>query len=645
MKLFEIIPGPQTKPEHIEAMAEFAEKRLGKGIVFAKDTPNFIGNRIGVFSGNLTNKLMVDYDFTIEQVDALTGPVIGRPKMATYRLGDLVGLDVMAHVASNVREAATDDERLEIFEPFPWVEEMIKKGWLGNKTGQGFYKKVKGEGGKKEIQVLDWKKLEYRPKQKAKFASLEAANQQSGTKDKLKSIYYATDEGGKFVFQLLSEIFIYSANRIPEISDDIVNIDNAMKWGYNWKLGPFESWDAVGVEKSAAKMKEAGYEIPAWVDKMLAAGAKSFYKMEAGVNYYWDVAAEAYQEVPISPQIILLPSLKDRDQVVASNQGASIVDLGDGVICVEFHTKMNALGPDIANMLHKACDLVEEGQFEGIVLANHGSNFSVGANLMLVLFTAQEEEWDELLFMVKGLQDTYMRLKYLSRPVVAAPHQMALGGGCEACLHADRVVAAAETYIGLVEVGVGVVPAGGGTKELLIRNTEERLFRVQKGGIYPKDVYLLPFVARAFETIAQAKVATSAKEAKKMGFLRDADKISLNSDYRIKMAKDNVLAMNLAGYEAPEPLQKIRVMGREAMGTIDYVLYNMHKAGWITPHDITVARKVGWVLTGGEVLPDSEVSEQYLLELEREAFVSLCGTKETQARMAHMLKTGKPLRN
>lgn len=645
MKLFEIIPGPKTKPEYIEAMAQFAEKRLGKGVVFAKDTPNFIGNRIGVFSGCITNSLMQEFDFQVEQVDALTGTVIGRPKMATYRLADLVGLDIMGHVADNVYKNCPNDERLEVFKPSDWTAKMVEKGWLGNKTKGGFYKKVKGEGGKKEIQVLDWKTLEYRPKQKAKFASLEMANQQSGAKGKMKSIYFAKDEAGQFVFKLLSEILIYSANRIPEISDDIVNIDNAMKWGYNWKLGPFETWDALGVEKSAAKMKEAGYALPSWIDEMLAAGVSAFYKMENGVQYFYDVAAKGYKEVEISPQIILLPSLKDRNKVVAENKGASIIDLDDGVICLEFHSKMNSLGADIISMMDKSCDLIEEGKFEGLVIANHGGNFSVGANLMLVLFSAQEEEWDELEFMVKKLQDTYMRLKYLCKPVVAAPHQMALGGGCECCLHADRVVAAAETYIGLVEVGVGVIPAGGGSKELLIRNTEERLFRVQRGGVYPKDVFLLPFVARAFETIAMAKVATSAKEAIKMGIMRGTDKVALNADYRIKMAKDNVLALNLEGYEPPKPMNKIRVMGRDVKGTLNYVLYNMHKAGFATPHDITVGNKLAYVLSGGEVLPNTEVTEQYLLDLEREAFVSLCGTKETQARMAHMLKTGKPLRN
>ncbi len=644
MKLFEIIPGPKTAPESIADMARFAEDVLGKGVVFCKDTPNFIANRIGVFSGSYTNKLMMDMDFSIEQVDALTGPVIGRPKMATFRLADLVGLDIMGHVAGNVYDNAPDDERREVFTGPDFMKKMLEKGWLGNKTGGGFYKKVKGEGGKKEILVLDWKTVEYRPKEKVKFASLQAAKQMGG-KAKMRALYFADDPAGEFVFKLLSETLIYSANRIPEISDDIVNIDNAMRWGFNWKMGPFETWDALGVAKSAEKMKAAGLALPKWVEQMLSAGVESFYKMEDGASFYYDIPAGAYKQVEPNPNIISLPALKDRQKLVAGNKEASIVDLGDGVICVEFHSKMNSLGAGTVSMLDKACDLIEADEFEGIVVANQGSNFSVGANLMMVLFTAQEEEWDELNFMVKKLQDTYMRLKYLKRPVVSAPHQMALGGGCEVCLHSDRVVAAAETYIGLVEVGVGVIPAGGGTKELLIRNTHERVFKIERGGVYPKQVFLLPFVARPFQQIAMAKVATSAREAQKMGILRPVDKVSINADYRIKRAKDNVLALNLAGYEPPRPLNNIRVMGNWAMGTIEYVLYNMQRAGLATPHDVTVGKKVAHVLTGGNVLPDTEVSEQYLLDLEREAFLSLCGTRETQARMAHMLKTGKPLRN
>ncbi len=645
MKLFEIIPGPQTDPQLIADMADFAEKVLGKGVVFAKDTPNFIANRIGVFGMSYLNQLIDEMGLSFEEVDALTGTVLGHPKMASYRLADLVGLDTLGHVATNVYDGCPDDEEREIFSPPAWFRQMIDNNWLGNKTGGGFYKKSKDEKGKKQILVLDRESMEYRPTKKAKFASLEAAKQLSGFKAQMKSLYYGADQAAEFTFRHMSAGLIYAANRIPEIADDIVNIDNAMKWGFNWKAGPFESWDILGVEKAANKMREAGLTIPSWVEEMLAAGHVSFYKSENGQRYYYDLATQDYVAEEVSPNLILLPSLKERNKTVLENKGASLIDLDDGVLCVEFHTKMNSLGADIMTMVDKACNLVEEGQFEGLVFANHGSNFSVGANLMMVLFIAQEEEWDELEWMIKKFQDTLMRVKYLDAPVVAAPHQMALGGGCEVCLHSDRVVAAAESYIGLVEVGVGVIPAGGGCKELLLRNTYERVFTVQKGGLYPKQIYLLPFVARAFESIAMAKVATSGPEAISMGILRPTDKISVNADFRIKKAKDNVIAMKLAGYNAPRPIGKVRVMGAEAMGVFNYAVYNMHKAGYITDHDVTVAKEVARILTGGDVLPDTEVSEQHLLDLERESFLRLCGTPQTQARMAHMLKTGKPLRN
>ena len=644
MKLFEIIPGSKTDPGIIADMARFAEDVLGKGVVFCKDTPNFIANRIGVFNGNLTNKLMMDLDLSVEQVDALTGTAIGRPKMATYRLGDLVGLDTMGHVGNNVFENCPDDERREVFQPPEWLKEMVGKGWLGDKTKQGFYKKTKDAEGKKQILVLDWKTLEYKPVSKPKFASLEAAAQAGGPAKKTAAMYYAKDQGGQFVFKLLSEMLIYTANRVPEISDDIVNIDNAMRWGFNWEMGPFEVWDALDLSKSLAKMKEAGYAVPEWVEKMAADGKTSFYKKENGQRLFYDLASGEYQPEPVNPNVILLKSLKERQKVVWENKACSLLDLDDGVLCMEFHSKMNSIGPDLIPAVNKACELLAN-DFEGMVVANQGRNFSVGANLMLVLFTAQEEEWDELEFMIRKLQEATMRIKYLPKPVVAAPHQMALGGGCEMTLCADKVVAAAESYVGLVEVGVGVLPAGGGCKELLLRNTYERVFTVQRGGIYPKQINLLPFVARAFETIAMAKVATSAKEAIKLGIWRDSDRVSMNGDHRIKIAKDTVLGMLGAGYQPKRPASKVRVMGRDAMGVFKYAVYNLAKAGLATPHDVTVATKVAEVLTGGNVLPDTEVSEQYLLDLEREAFLWLCGTRETQARMAHMLKTGKPLRN
>jgi 3-hydroxyacyl-CoA dehydrogenase len=442
--------------------------------------------------------------------------------------------------------------------------------------------------------------------------------------------------------QLTCDCFFCSANAIS-LSGEIVNVDGAMRRGFAWRQGPFESWDSIGVKKSVDKMKKAGYAIPAWVEEMLGSGKETFYKRELGVTYYYDIPARDYRPVPVKPGIILLPSLKDREKKVAGNKGASLVDIGDGVACLEFHTKMNALGDDIINMIYKSADIVSR-DFLGLVIANHGDNFSAGANLPLVLFTAQEEEWDEMEWMVKTAQDSFMRLKYLDKPVVAAPAGMALGGGCEICLASDRVRYAAETYMGLVEAGVGLIPAIGGTKEMLIRNTEH-LFEVQPGGVYPKQIELVPFVARAFETIALAKVATSGPEAVKFGFLRPTDKMTVNRDYLIEDAKKTVLAMHMEGYTPPEPLQEIRVAGENTYALIKMAIWTLNKQGYALAHDMVVAEKVAYVLCGGRVHADTRVSEQYLLDLEREAFVSLCGYPQTQARIQHMLTTGKPLRN
>jgi 3-hydroxyacyl-CoA dehydrogenase len=459
----------------------------------------------------------------------------------------------------------------------------------------------------------------------------------------VKSLYYAKDLAGKFTFGHVSDMLIYAANRIPEIADDIVNIDNAMKWGFGRKMGPFEMWDAVGVSKSVTKMKEAGYDIPSWVQELLDSGTESFYKKEAGVLYYYDIPTRDYREVPVKPGIILLPSLKDRGKQVAGNTGASLIDIEDGVACLEFHSKMNAIGEDIIGMIVQSADIVSK-DFEGLVIANHGTNFSVGANLAMVLFAAQEEEWDDLDWAIKALQDALMKLKYLDKPVVAAPAGMALGGGCEICLASDRVRFAAETYMGLVEVGVGVIPAGGGCKELLIRNTEH-LFEVQKGGVYPKQIEFMPFVARAFETIAMAKVSTSGPEAIKLGYLRPTDKLTVNRDYLIENAKKTVLAINLEGYTPPRPREDIRVPGENTYAMLKLALWTMHEQGFALDHDVTVGTKLAYVLCGGNVLENTKVSEQYLLDLEREAFLSLCGDPKTQARIEHMLTTGKPLRN
>ena len=643
MKLLEIISGPDTLPEVVEAVARVGEEQLGKGIVYAKDTPNFVANRIGMYSMMRAIRVMQELGLTVEAVDKITGPAIGNPKSASFRTADLVGLDTMAHVSANVYDSATHDECRSEFEVPDVLKTMIERSFLGDKTGGGFYKKSVDEKGKKQILSMDLNSFEYTPQEKVRFASLEAIKTLEETPDKIRGLYYAKDKAGQFTFKTTSESLIYTANRIPEIADDIVNIDNAMRWGFARELGPFEVWDELGVKKSSAKMKEAGYVIPSWVQEMLDAGLEAFYKSENGTRYFYDVASKTYKELEIVPQIVLLPSLKDRNKTVAGNKGATLIDLGDGVACLEFHTKMNALGTDIISMMLKSSDIVSR-DFEGLVLGNHGVNFSAGANLYMILFASQEEEWDDLHWEVAQLQKAFMKLKYLDKPVVAAPAGMALGGGCEVCLAADRVRAAAETYIGLVEVGVGLLPAGGGCKEMIIRNTEH-LFDVPKGGVYNRQIDLLPFVARAFETIAMAKVATSGPEAQKMGLFRSTDKITINRDYLIHDAKQTVLAMNAEGYRPPRPKDDIRVMGTDGIAIFDYVVYTMHKGGYITDHDVTVAKKVGRVLCGGEVLPDTRVSEQYLLDLEREAFVSLCGDRKTQARIQHMLTTGKPLRN
>ena len=643
MKLLEIAQGPDTLPEVVEILACTCEKVLGKGIVYAKDTPNFVANRIGVFSLLYAIRVMKDLGLTVEAVDSLTGPVIGHPKSASFRTADMVGLDTLVHVAGNVYEGAPDDERREMFTVPDFIKEMIGGKLLGEKAGQGFYKKDRDSKGKKVILSLDYKTLEYTPQENVKIPSMEAAKNLSGTGQRIQSLYYSDDAAGQFTFRTLTETLIYSANRIPEIADDIVNVDNAMKWGFAWEMGPFETWDAIGLSRSLSKMEEAGYQIPAWIREMLDSGKEAFYKKEAGMLYFYDIGSGNYREVPLKSGIILLPSLKDAEKKVAGNNGASLIDIGDGIACLEFHTKMNAIGDDIINMVIKAADIVSRN-FEGLVIANHAENFSAGANLPLVLFTAQEEEWDDLDWMIKTFQDSFMKLKYLDKPVVAAPAGMALGGGCEICLAADRVRFAAETYMGLVEVGVGLIPAGGGTKELYLRNTEH-IFEVEMGGLYPKQIELMPFVARAFETIAMAKVATSGPEAVKLGYLKPTDKMTVNRDFLIEDAKKTVLAMNLEGYTPPRPKNEIRVAGENTFSMIKLGLWTMHESGYITDHDVTVSTKLGYVLCGGDVLADTKVNEQYLLDLEREAFLGLCGDPRTQARIQHMLSTGKPLRN
>jgi 3-hydroxyacyl-CoA dehydrogenase len=636
MKLLEIIPIPATSKDIVERMADVGERILGKGVVYAKDTPNFIGNRVGAFSGAVSMKTMIEDGYRIEEVDQITGPAIGRPKMGTFKLGDLVGLDVMAHVSKNLYESLPAGKERDIFAPSPFIQQMIKNQWLGLKTKQGFYKKVKGEG-KEETLVLDYEKLEYRPQQKVNLPSLEMAKNIEDVRERVKSFVTSPDRGGQFAWKILKKILLYSAEKVPEISDDIVNIDRAMKWGYNWELGPFELWDAMGLKPSVKRMEKEGETIPSLVEQLLSKGYSSFYEKKDGRVSYFDLGAGQYQALEEKPEIILLPSLKDRNKTILSNPGASLIDLGDGVACLEFHSKMNSIGTDTVQMIREALREVEE-KFDGLVIGNQSENFSVGANLMLMLFEIQDENWDDIEAVVKAFQDALMAVKYFEKPVVAAPFGMTLAGGCEICLASAKIQAAAETYMGFVEVGVGLIPAGGGTKEMLLRCTE---------GIPPGvvDVELLPFVRKAFETVAMAKVGTSAKEAQQLGYMRMTDKVTINRDFLIHDAKHTVLDLIKEGYRPPRPKNNIKVMGERGHALLQMGLFYMREGGYISQYDEHVAKKIAHIMSGGNLPDGTEVTEQYLLDLEREAFVSLCGEQKTQERMEYMLKKGKPLRN
>jgi 3-hydroxyacyl-CoA dehydrogenase len=636
MKLLEIIPVPATSKTVVERMADVGERIVGKGVVYAKDTPNFIANRVGAFSAAVTMRTMIEDGYRIEEVDQITGPAIGRPKMGTFKLGDLVGLDVMAHVSRNLYESLPAGKERDYFAASSFIERMIKNQWLGQKTKQGFYKKVKDDG-KEETLVLDYEKLEYRPQQKVNLPSLEMAKNIEDVRERVKSFVMSPDRGGQFAWKILKKTVLYSAEKMPEISDDIVNIDRAMKWGYNWELGPFELWDAIDLKLSVKRMEKEGEAIPPLVEGLLSKGYSSFYEKKGGYVSYFDVGTGHYQAVEEKPEIILLPSLKDRNKTVLSNPGASLIDLGDGVACLEFHSKMSTIGADTVQMTKDALKEVEE-KFEGLVIGNQSENFSVGANLMLMLFEIQDENWEDIEAMVKAFQDTLMAVKYFEKPVVAAPFGMTLAGGCEICLACAKMQAAAETYMGLVELGVGLIPAGGGTKEMVLRCTE---------GIPPgvTDADLFPFVRQAFETVAMAKVATSAKEAQKLGYMKPTDKVTINRDYLIHNAKKTVLDLVAEGYRPPRPKKNIKVMGERGYALLQMGLFYMKEGGYISPYDEHVARKLAYVMSGGNLPDGTEVTEQYILDLEREAFMSLCGEPKTQERMQYTLKTGKPLRN
>src|SRR3990170_2557511 len=635
MRLLELVAGEDTAPEILRGMAEFGERRLGKGIVYGKDTPNFIGNRIGVFAMMYAMHAMVADSLSIEEVDKILGPAMGRPKSAAYGTADLVGLDTLLHVSDNVYKNLPDDPAREVFLPPPFVKEMVRRGWIGRKAKSGFFK-MEGKGDAKKMFVLDYRTMDYRPTSKVVFPSLDAAKWEEDVAGRIRKVIAGDDKAAAYAWRVLSETLLYTAKRIPEISDDIANIDNAIKWGFNWTLGPLETWDAIGLPESVGRMRKEGKAIPENVGKMLAAGNASFYRSREGVREFYDFASGTYRPVPVSPDVIFLPALADRNKMVRRNPGAALYDIGDGVLCLEFHTKMNTIDGDIISMMNEGVDLAEK-EFAGLVIANHAENFCVGANLMLVFMAAQNKDFDGIEKMVRELQNACMRLRYSERPVVAAPAGMALGGGAEICMGADRIRAAAETYMGLVDVGVGLLPAGGGTKEMVIRHLE---------GI-PEGVSAdpLPFLRKAFETIGMAKVATSAKEARELGFLRPWDRITIQRDFLLQEAKNTVLAMNREGYETPRPRTDIALPGRSEFSTFAYALYAMRVGGQISEYDELLGRKIAFVMTGGNIPRGTRLSEQDLLDLEREAFLSLCGEEKTQARIQYMLRKGKPLRN
>jgi len=640
MKLVELIAGPRTRPEIIQTLSEICDLRLGKGVVVAKDTPNFIANRIGTFSMLNVLREMQALDMTIEEIDACTGPAIGQPKSATFRTADIVGLDVLVHVVRNIYENVPEDESREKYRVPALVEEMMKRGWLGEKTGSGFYKRMK-KGGESEILTLDWHTIEYRARQKARFGSIEAGKAIEDTRERLRMLVGPTLEGkggdkaNRLLWSALSESCLYAARRVPEIADSIVDVDRAMRWGFAWELGPFEVWDAIGVERMAKALEREGKAIPPLVEKALATPTKSFYETQKGSTSYFDLASGGLKPVEEPAGIIVLKSLKERCRTVQGNSGASLIDLGDGVVCCEFHSKMNAIGADIVAMIHAGVNRLGT-EFDAMVIANQATNFSVGANLMLLLIGAQEGEWDDIHLAVRQFQRCNMAIKYAPGPVVVAPQGMALGGGCEISLHGARIHAAAETYIGLVETGVGLIPAGGGTKEMLIRANENAA-----GG---EDLDLFHALKPIFENIAMAKVATSGEEARSFGYLRRADLIAMNRDRQVADAKQTALAMVRAGYHPPAPAE-IRALGEEFLAAAKLAIHMMVRGEYATEHDAVVARKLAYILAGGNITAAQTVSEEYVLDLEREAFVSLCGERKTQERIAHTLKTGKPLRN
>ena len=638
MKLMEIIPGKETDPAIVDFMVKFSEQTLGKGVVVCKDVPNFVGNRIGVFDMSNAVRLMLDKKLKVDEVDAIVSKAIGRPGTAIFGTMDLVGLDTGHHVAKNLYDAVPDDESRDMFAPAPFLEKMLANKWLGNKTKQGYYKKIKDAKGKSAKLMLDLDTMEYVPAGKPKFDSIVAAKKKENIRESMKTVFNGEDKAGDYIREYLCKNFIYAANRVGEICDNIMAIDNAMKWGYNHQLGPFESWDAVGVKAAIDVMKKLKLKVPKKIDEMLKKGCESFYTKKADGLYYYDFDKKGYVKAEENPRIILLPSLKERNKVVKENASASLIDIGDGVVCLEFHTKMNAIDDQMTAMIHEACDIVEK-DFVGMVTGNHGANYSAGANVFQVLTASQLGQWDMIEKGVESLQNGNMRMKYLSKPVVSAPAGMALGGGCEMAMHAARCLPNGETYIGLVEVGVGVIPAGGGCKEILVRLTEGI-----PAGVVENGLNMQYHMLKAFENIATAKVSTSAAEAMELGYIRKSETINMSRDQQIYEAKQIVLSLVMANYKPPRPAL-IPVMGENFRGLVEGLIGNMRYGNFMSDYDMFVSRKVAYILSGGDCAEGTFVSEQEIMDLEKEAFVSLCGEKKTQERIMFMLTKGKPLRN
>lgn len=633
LRLLEIIPTKNTDPAVVDFLMHYGDLYLGKTTVLAKDTPAFIANRIGVFGIMSIFNSMQKLGLTIDEVDALTGPVIGRPKSATFRTADVVGIDTLVNVAKGVAQNCPDDEAKDIFAIPAWLEKMVENKWLGDKTGQGFFKKTKGAGGDKEILVLNLDTLEYEARKKPKFATVETAKPIEDLKTRLKALVAGTDKAGEFFRHFHYALFSYISFRIPEISDELYRVDDAMQAGFGWEIGAFESWDVLGVAKIVEAMKAAGYKVAPWVDEMIAAGNKSFFKVENGKRYSYDVATKTYKLIPGGESFIILDNYKDK--IVWKNSNAALYDIGDDVVGLKWNTKMNSIGSEVLEAVNKSIGIAEE-KFKGLVIANDGANFSAGANVGMIFMFAIEQEYDELDMAIRMFQNTMMRTRYSSVPVVVAPHGLTLGGGCEMNLHADKVFAAAETYIGLVELGVGLIPGGGGTKEFVLRAGDE-MHEDEPETITLKNRFL---------TIATAKVATSGLEAYDLGILRKGhDVVVMNQGRRIAEAKTAILEMHEQGYITPVQRKDVKVLGRSALGALYAGINGMWRANYATDHDALVARKLAYVMCGGDLSEQSLVSEQYLLDLEREAFLSLCGERKTLERIQGVLKTGKPVRN